>query len=82
MRDTFAVILLVVLFLSLVAPFSSSSVKEKVISLSLSLYLFFSLGGDHLQLSNRLFLSHARGAHLHLFSLSSRNHLFIIDDMI
>jgi len=37
------------LFLSLSRRsfFSSSSVKEKVISLSLSLHFFFSLGGDH-----------------------------------
>jgi hypothetical protein len=74
------------LFLSLVARFSSSSVKEKVISLSLSLSLshfFFSLGGDHHLSLNRLYLYHARGrSPSSLLSLSSRNHLVIIDDLI
>ena len=67
------------LFLSLVARFSSSSVIEKVISLSLSLsHFFFSLGGDHHLSLNRLFVSRARAltfiSSLSLLSKPSRHH--------
>ena len=74
-------------FSFVVAPFSlrafAKEGKKKVISLSLSSSLrahFFSLGGDHLS-NHRLFVSRA-GRSPSSLSLSSRNHLVIVDDLI
>jgi len=70
------------LFLSLVAPFSSSSVKEKVISLSLS--HFFSPSAAIIIFLSKSIICITRGAltFISSLSLSSRNRLVIIDDSI